>query len=63
TLKPIDFSPPLGHVPNAIVWLTALNIDRGQHIQIRGSANEDRNGFTISIDTWGDSKLYKGGAS
>ncbi|KAF4467213.1 metalloprotease [Fusarium albosuccineum] len=50
--------------PNVLVWLSALDLDRGHNWRVRAKAtNVTASGFDLDIETWADTKLYSATAS
>lgn len=50
--------------PHVVVWLTMIALGQGSSWRIKTFATDGTAaGFTIHIDTWADSKLYKAAAS
>lgn len=62
--KRVTFEKSFETTPNVVVWLTAFDMDRSQHIRVRAYAEKiDEDGFTINICTGGKSILYSASAS
>lgn len=64
TSRRITFSKPYDTAPGIVVWLAGFDIDKKSNWRVRTTAsNVTADGFTIHIDTWGDTVLYSGKAS
>ncbi|KAF8603540.1 hypothetical protein BDV93DRAFT_579642 [Ceratobasidium sp. AG-I] len=61
---PITFDRPYASVPNIIVWIKDLDLDKGTNYRVKTYAtNITRTGFTLNVETWGDTKLYNAGVT
>ncbi|KAF5678672.1 hypothetical protein FHETE_1113 [Fusarium heterosporum] len=59
TSSRINFARPYKSSPTVIVWLSLLDMDKRNNWRVHTTASDiSPNGFTIHIDTWGDSILY-----
>lgn len=64
TTRRINFSRPYAAPPHVVVWLHALDMDRGANVRVRAHVSGvDAAGFTLHIDSWADSILYSAGAT
>lgn len=62
--RKIVFKRPYASPPQVVVWLTAFALGSGSSWRITSFATDvTAVGFTIHIDTWADSKLYRAAAS
>lgn len=59
TSRRINFDRPFITPPKVIVFLKQLDMDKNKNWRVITNVSDiDANGFTIHIDTWGDSILY-----
>jgi len=59
TSRRINFDRPYITPPKVIVFLKQLDLDKSKNWRVIANVSDiDANGFTIHIDTWGDSILY-----
>ncbi|KAF4992645.1 hypothetical protein FGRMN_7046 [Fusarium graminum] len=59
TSRRINFARPYKSKPTVIVWLSALDMDKRSNWRLSTTASDiSPDGFTIHIDTWGDSIIY-----
>jgi hypothetical protein len=64
TSRQITFNKPYSSPPKIVVWLNQLDMDRNKNWRIAAKAtNITTTGFTIHIDTWGDTVLYSATAA
>jgi hypothetical protein len=62
--RAVTFARPFRTPPKVVVWLNGLDMHYGQNWRVKVYATDVRHfGFTLHIDSWGDSILYGGGAS
>lgn len=62
--RTIHFAHAYSAPPVVVVWLTELDMSKDQDWRVKTFAtNVMRTGFTIHINTWGDSVLYSGVAT
>ncbi|KAI5837210.1 hypothetical protein DFP73DRAFT_568705 [Morchella snyderi] len=60
----ISFARPYDEPPEVVVWLSAFNMHPQKNWRMKSFASDvTATGFTIHIETWGDSELVAGGAS
>lgn len=60
----VVFSRPYTAKPKVVVWLSQIDMRRGRNWRVKAYATDvTATGFTIHIDTWGDSELYTAAAS
>jgi len=64
TSKDVQYAKPYVAPPRLPMGLSFLDIDRNANIRVKTFAsNVTSTGFKVSVDSWGDSKLYTGGVS
>ena len=64
TARNITFGTPFDAPPKLPLGFNLLDLGKGANIRVATSAdNITKEGFTISLSTWGDSILYAAGAS
>lgn len=64
TAHQITFARPYTAAPKVVIWLKDLDMAKGKNKRVAAFAtNITPTGFTININTWGDSILYSGAAS
>ncbi|KAJ7891594.1 hypothetical protein B0H14DRAFT_2687759 [Mycena olivaceomarginata] len=64
TKRRIDFERPFASPPKVVVYLREIDAGSGSSVRVRTYVTDvDAQGFTIHIDTWGDTQLFSGGAS
>ncbi|KAH8148317.1 uncharacterized protein LAJ45_07770 [Morchella importuna] len=63
--KRIDFERTFADSPPIVlVWLNSVHANKSHNTRVKVYTSDiDKQGFTIHVDTWGDSILYSGGAS
>lgn len=62
--RQIKFKRAYARPPRVVVWLTSFAVGSGSSSRIRSFATGVTEvGFTIHIDTWADSRLYRAAAS
>lgn len=62
--KRIRFPRPYLSPPEVVVWLSKLDMRRDRNWRLKAYATDiTATGFTIHIDTWGDSELYGAAAT
>jgi len=64
TSRAISFAKPFAEPPQVVCWLKELDMDKNHNWRVKTYAdNITKTGFTIHIETWGDSILYIGTTS
>ena len=64
TTKNITFGTPFSAPPKLPLGFNLLDLSNSAHIRVTASADDiTKEGFTISLSTWGDSILHAAGAS
>ncbi|KAG8845810.1 hypothetical protein FRB96_002269 [Tulasnella sp. 330] len=64
TCRIITFEKPFAEPPKIVLWLKELDIDKSHNWRVKTYAdNITKTGFTLHIDTWGDTILYTGTAT
>jgi hypothetical protein len=59
TARRVSFRRAYAGAPCVLVWLHALDVANGANARVRAYATDvDEAGFTVHVDTWGDSTLY-----
>jgi len=59
TSRRIDFAKPYAAPPQVVVWLNELDMDKNHNWRVKAYSSDINNtGFTLHIDTWGDTILY-----
>lgn len=59
TSRAITFARPYAAPPAVIVWLKLVDLDHTKTWRVSARASDvTGNGFTLHVDTWGDSVLY-----
>ena len=58
--KQVNFTTPFdGQTPKVICWLTGVDMDNNKNWRCNTYATDiDANGFTVHIDSWGDTIMY-----
>ncbi|RPB11691.1 hypothetical protein P167DRAFT_606348 [Morchella conica CCBAS932] len=60
----ISFVRPYDEPPEVVVWLSAFNMHPEKNWRVKSFASDvTTTGFTIHIETWGDSELFAAAAS
>jgi len=55
----VEFDRPFVSPPKVVVFLNFLDLDKNHNWRLKTSATDiDVNGFTLNLDTWGDTVLY-----
>jgi len=64
TSRRINFARPFVTPPKVISFLHSLDMEKGKNWRVKTTVSDiDAKGFTIHVDTWGDTVLYLGGAA
>jgi len=64
TSRNIKFNKAYAEPPKVVCWINALDMDMNNNWRCKVYASDIKaDGFTLHIDTWGDTKLYLGGAT
>lgn len=64
TSRRIAFARPYDAPPSVVVWLDSVDTGSSANCRVAVCASDvSRDGFTIHLDTWGDTKLWSAGAS
>jgi len=55
----VNFTRPFPTPPKVVAFLNYLDLDKNHNWRLKTSATDiDVNGFTLNLDTWGDTVLY-----
>lgn len=64
TSRQITFAKPYAVTPKVIVWLNQLDMDKTHNWRVKTYVSDvSTTGFSLHIDTWGDTILYSGNAT